>query len=126
VIILKHKNGTYGKTLLFKNQKFKASSINRNLTLKINGNSYKPNERLQKIFDKNIERIRGTRTLEDINKENQSQNPSEDLSLQELVALHNVSVQTVPFIQNSTNDENEDDIKRKRLKRAKKTGDRSI
>lgn len=57
--ITKFKNGLYGTTLVFEGNKFKASKINRNLSVNVDGQGYGPKDQLKQLFEKNALRISG-------------------------------------------------------------------
>lgn len=120
VEIEQFKNGSFGTTLEYKGVKFKASTINRKLSLQKNGDNYVPKAELQQQFDNN--------------KAIQSGNLSEKEIMNQYVDDPNAMLQMLRqrteqltnenrFFgqQRSSEDDNEEDIKRKK-RRAKERG----
>lgn len=54
--ISKHKNGSYGVALSFKDQTFKASHISRLLTLLPDGDTFSPNKTFEKFMEEKLEK----------------------------------------------------------------------
>lgn len=66
VRVSKFKNGLFGVSMQFNGTVVKGSKVDRLLTLLPNEDSYKANNRMQKIFDNNQIRIEGRRSFDDI------------------------------------------------------------
>lgn len=67
--IKKFPNGLYGCNFTFKDHVFKASKINRLLSLKANGETFAPNPKLEEVLNKNIDRSTGQRTMAHVREE---------------------------------------------------------
>lgn len=74
VDVTKHKNGSFGVKLEYKETVVKASQVSRHITLVPDGETYKANKLLQPVLEKNFERSLKKRTQDDI-LEDMSRNP---------------------------------------------------
>lgn len=115
VEIERFKNGSFGTTLKYKDTNFKASTINRKLSLQKDGGDYVPKAELQKLFDTNSTIQSGKLSEKQILQEFRD---DPETMLQMLRGrTDQLTMMNHTFgLQKSGDDDDEEDIKRKKRK----------
>lgn len=120
VEIERFKNGSFGTILKYKEINFKASTINRKLSLQKDGDDYAPKAELQTVFDRNKSIQSGNLNEKEIMQQF-SDDPETMFQMLRQKASQLKTDNRFFGQQSSTDEDNEEDIKRKK-RRAKERG----
>ena len=123
VSINKFKNGMLGVKLKYGEFTFKSSEINRFLSVQPDGESYKANNSLQFILDRNIARFEGRRSTEEVLKDIGENPHMQELLAPEIRAITDVLRISLQSSRQSRKEEYEDMLlQRKGSKKPKQIG----
>lgn len=121
VKVTKFNNGLYGTTLTYENDNFKASKINRILSVQVYENTYAPKEQLRQLFERNQLRLMGKVDDESIYQSLEGDKEGRENFIQDLIEQHLSSSKMAGLLDDVLDDnDGEIDYLNKRKKALKK------